>query len=260
MAPTHAIKRGGSSFFFKLTTTRNDPEKKSPVTSSAVACDGLKGRTPLHGRFTKSLNSMTQTAAKVYCKWLSAKTGRYYRLPTEAEWEYAARAGSTSAYSFGDDPEKLDDYAWYYENSNEKYQRVGQKKPNAWGLYDMHGNVAEWVLDQHIPDFYTQLKQRPGPLVNPLAAATRLYPRVVRGGSWDDDPEDLRSAARRGSTIDWMMQAPQLPQSPKYHTDADFVGFRVVRPLQVPTPEEAKRYELDEVQARELEDYRVRTD
>lgn len=198
---------------------------------------------------------MTQTAAKMYCKWLSAKTGRYYRLPTEAEWEYAARAGNTTAYSFGDAPENLDEYAWYYENSNERYQRVGQKKANAWGLHDMHGNVAEWVIDQHTPDFYAQLKEKPGPLVNPLAKAVRLYPRVIRGGSWDDDPEDLRSAARRGSTTDWMTQDPQIPQSPWYHTDADFLGFRIVRPLRVPTPEEANRYELDEIQIQELEEY-----
>ncbi len=199
---------------------------------------------------------MTQTAAKMFCKWLSAKTGRYYRLPTGAEWEYACRAGSSSAYCFGDGPEGLDEYAWYYENSDEKYQKVAQKKPNKWGLYDMHGNVAEWVLDQHTPDFYATLKAAGGALKNPFAEATKLYPRVVRGGSWDDDPEDLRSAARRGSTTDWMMQDPQIPQSPWYHTDADFVGFRVIRPLVVPTAEEAKRYELDEVQVTELEEYR----
>ena len=199
---------------------------------------------------------MTQTAAKMYCKWLSAKTGRYYRLPTEAEWEYAARAGSDAAYSFGDDAEKLGDYAWYYDNSNEKYQKIGQKKANAWGLHDMHGNVAEWVIDQHTPDFYATLKDKPSPVKNPLAEATKLYPRVVRGGSWDDDAKDVRSAARRGSTTDWMMQDPQIPQSPWYHTDADFLGFRVVRPLRVPPPEEAKRYELDEVQITELEEYR----
>jgi formylglycine-generating enzyme required for sulfatase activity len=193
---------------------------------------------------------MTQLAAKVYCKWLSAKTGRYYRLPTEAEWEYAARAGSKTAYSFGDDPEKLGDFAWYYDNSDEKYHKVGTKKPNAWGLHDMHGNVSEWVLDQYVPDFYASAASK---LQNPLAVPTKLYPRAVRGGSWDDDAEALRSATRRGSSKDWMMQDPQIPQSIWYMTDADFLGFRVVRPLTKPDAEKAKLYE-PEYQA--IKDYK----
>jgi formylglycine-generating enzyme required for sulfatase activity len=182
---------------------------------------------------------MTQHAARTYCKWLSAKTGRYYRLPTEAEWEYACRAGTTTAYSFGDDPEKLGEYAWYADNVEEGYREVGQKKPNPWGLHDMHGNVAEWVLDQHTPEGYPidQLKKN-----NPLLIPQTLYPRTVRGGGWDKSAAECRSAAREGSTEDWIQQDPQIPVSIWYLTDALHVGFRVVRPLQEPSDEEKKAY------------------
>ena len=190
---------------------------------------------------------MTQLAAKTYCAWLTAKTGRYYRLPTEAEWEYACRAGTTTAYSFGDDPKQLGDYAWYFENSNSAYHPIGKKKPNPWGLYDMHGNVAEWCLDQYMPAFYATLPAD-RPVREPIAPPARRYPRVARGGSWDDDPELLRSAARRGSDKEWSVQDPQIPQSIWYHTDALFVGFRVVRPLREPTPEEKVKSGPDESQ------------
>ncbi|HXT58339.1 MAG TPA: SUMF1/EgtB/PvdO family nonheme iron enzyme [Pirellulales bacterium] len=186
---------------------------------------------------------MTQLAAKKYCQWLSAKTGRYYRLPTEAEWEYACRAGTSTAYSFGDDAGQLDDYAWSYDNSDGAYHPVGRKKPNPWGLFDMHGNVAEWCADQYLPDFYRQLAGKLA--VDPLAVPKTIEPCVVRGGSWDDDPEALRSAARRGSHKDWKQQDPQIPQSIWYYTDALFVGFRVVRPLEEPTAEEKAKYEID---------------
>ena len=188
------------------------------------------------GKYGCPAISMTHHAARLYCQWLSAKTGRYYRLPTEAEWEYACRAGTTTAYSFGDDPAQLGEYAWYFDNSDDKYQKVGLKKPNPWGLYDMHGNVTEWCLDQYHADFYQQFA---GKLTKaPLDVPKELYPDAVRGGSWDDDPERLRSAARRGSNIDWKMQDPQRPQSVWYHTDAQFSGFRIVRPLVEPTEEE----------------------
>jgi formylglycine-generating enzyme required for sulfatase activity len=186
---------------------------------------------------------MTQLAAECYCKWLSAKTGRYYRLPTEAEWEYACRAGTKTAYSFGDDPKKLGEYGWFEGNSNDKYHKIGQKKPNPWGLYDMHGNVAEWVVDQYNPTAYAQCAGKT--LRNPVVVPSTEYPRTVRGGAWDDEAARCRSAARRGSSKEWKMQDPQIPQSIWYLTDADFVGFRVVRPLRVPTAEEAKVFEPD---------------
>lgn len=176
---------------------------------------------------------MTQHAARVFCKWLTAKTGRYYRLPTEAEWEYACRAGTTTAYHFGDDPASIGEYAWFYDNSSEKTQPVGKKKPNPWGLHDMHGNVAEWVLDQHLADGYQKHAER-----DPLVIPATLYPRVVRGGSWDDRAPDLRSAARAGSHPDWKQQDPQVPQSIWYFTDALQVGFRIVRPLVEPSESE----------------------
>jgi formylglycine-generating enzyme required for sulfatase activity len=183
---------------------------------------------------------MTQLAAKTYCEWLSEKTGHYYRLPTEAEWEYACRAGTTTAYSFGDDPEKLGEYAWYAENSEEKYQKVGLKKPNPWGLYDMHGNVMEWTLDLYLPDAYQKLPADKA-AANPFFSPTKLYPHATRGGSWEDDPQRLRSAARQFSDPIWKIQDPQIPKSRWFLTDALFLGFRVVRPLAEPDAAEKIR-------------------
>jgi formylglycine-generating enzyme required for sulfatase activity len=174
---------------------------------------------------------MTHHAAMEYCRWLSQKTGKTYRLPTEAEWEYACRAGSTSAYSFGDDPSKLGDYAWFTDNSDGKPQPVGGKKPNAWGLHDMHGNVAEYCLDHYRRDVYKEMKESLNfmPVVLPTE---KRFPHVVRGGSWDDDAALCRSAARRESTREWLRQDPQRPQSIWWLTEAVFVGFRVVRPVE----------------------------
>lgn len=183
--------------------------------------------------------SMTQHAANKYCQWLSAQTGHYYRLPTEAEWEYACRAGTTTAYSFGDDMDDLEDYGWFYDNSDGKYQLVGELKPNPWGLYDMHGNVMEWTCDQYDANFYATLK---GGVVLPHNPIETLYPTSVRGGNWDDDPEMLRSAARAGSSQNWKKRDPQLPKSIWYHTDAQWLGFRLIRPLEVPSAEEMYHY------------------
>ena len=184
--------------------------------------------------------SMTQLAAKKFCQWLSAITGNFYRLPTEAEWEYACRAGSEKAYSFGDDPKELNNYAWFKDNSNNKYHKVGQKLPNSWGLYDMHGNVSEWTLDEYNTTTYLKASQNLSK--NPIVKPIKLYPRVVRGGSWKSSNYRLRSASRQASSKQWKKQDPQIPRSKWWHTDAQFVGFRVVRPYITPTIEEQKEY------------------
>ena len=183
---------------------------------------------------------MTQNAAAKFCEWLSAMTGHFYRLPTEAEWEYACRAGTTTAFSFGETANNISDYAWFSDNSNATYHKVGQKKPNPWGLHDMHGNVAEWTLDAYDTATYQNRKKKDND--NPYVRPTKTYPRAVRGGSWMDQPNLLRSAARRGSTKKWKQRDPQMPQSVWWHTDAPFVGFRVVRPVETPSAAEQKQY------------------
>jgi len=188
--------------------------------------------------------TMTQYAAKQYTKWLSLTSKSFYRLPTEAEWEYACRAGTKTAYYFGDDADDLEDHAWNIESSDDERHPVGQLKPNPWGLYDMYGNVAEWVLDQYSEDGYDHIKE--GEAVTAEKAyrkPTELFPRVVRGGSFELEPEDCRSAARIGSDDkEWKIEDPNFPKSPWWYTDAPGtgVGFRIIRPLQAPTDPKAK--------------------
>lgn len=180
--------------------------------------------------------SMTQHAANKFCQWLSAQTGHFYRLPTEAEWEYACRAGTTGPFSCDED--KLTEYAVFETNPDNPvlsgYARVGTKKPNPWGLHDMHGNVMEWCLDQYVANTYGSRSGSGNAVIAPLVVPTELYPRVARGGSWYDPAMDVRSARRWGSEENWKQQDPQLPKSIWYHTDALWLGFRLVRPLKVP--------------------------
>ena len=194
------------------------------------------------GKYGFPAVSMTQYTALSYCKWLSEKTGVFYRLPTEAEWEYACKAGTTTAYSFGNEVDSIGTYAWYYDNSDEKYHKVGEKKPNPWGLYDMHGNAAEWTLDQYVDTFYTALSGQGSPVVSPWSLPTKLHPRTVKGGSWDDDPTSLRSSARTRSSMKWKKRDPQIPKSFWWNTDSPFVGFRIIRPQKQLSPEEIKAF------------------
>ena len=176
--------------------------------------------------------TITQYSAKQYSKWLSQTTGCQFRLPTEAEWEYACRAGATTAYHFGDDPAQLGEYAWYSGNTEESGQRkVGLKKPNKWGLFDMHGNVAEWVLDscESYPAGDATLNA-----ATDWVRTDNLDPRTLRGGSWEFDATECRCASRLASDSEaWREYDPNLPKSPWWFTTdpARGVGFRLVRSL-----------------------------
>ncbi len=175
--------------------------------------------------------SMTQHAANKYAEWLSAKTGEFYRLPTEAEWEYACKAGTSG------EPANLAEVAWFGDNANGKYQKVASKKANPFGLFDMLGNVMEWTLDQYGP-----YPAAAGVVDSPWVQATKPYPHAVRGGSWNDPPEGCRCSARVPSDASWKQQDPQLPKSIWYLTDAQWLGFRLVRPVKVPSAAEMYKY------------------
>lgn len=214
-------------------------EKEAQAPAAAVGTDGVTRPTPPYTDMTFGFGHdkypaicMTHHAAMEYCRWLSKKTGKTYRLPTEAEWEHACRAGTKTAYSFGDDPAKLDEYGWNADNADGKPHPVGGKKPNPWGLFDMHGNVAEWCVEHYAKDRYAALA-KDKLLKNPVLPPTeKRFSHTVRGGSWDQGPEECRSASRKGSNREWMRQDPQRPQSIWWLTEAVYVGFRVVRPVE----------------------------
>ena len=186
--------------------------------------------------------TMSQFAAKQYTKWLSLISNDFFRLPTESEWEYACRAGTNTRFYFGDDESELADHAWYYENSDELRHPVGQLKPNPWGLHDMYGNVAEWVLDQYIENHYQSLQGKSLTAMDAWAKPKKVFPRVLRGGSWELEAEDCRSAARMASNEEWKDEDPNYPQSPWWYTTSPGLGtgFRIIRPLEVPSDRKSK--------------------
>ena len=216
-------------------------ERRIRAVTDANRIDAVTAPTPLYepdftfeyGQDPKQpAVSMTQYAAKQYTKWLTGITGQQFRLPTEAEWEYACRAGSSTAYSFGEDPGQLDEYGWFADNTNaEGTKIVRQKKPNPWGLYDMHGNVAEWCIDGY--GSYAS-SDKPVNAASDWVRTDKPDPRVVRGGSWEFPAADCRSSARLGSNdLKWKHDDPNRPRSPWWFTTdpARGVGFRLFRGL-----------------------------
>jgi formylglycine-generating enzyme required for sulfatase activity len=185
------------------------------------------------------MNSMSVDAAMMFCKWLYTQTGVFFRLPTEAEWEYACRAGNNGAYSFGNNASMLSQYAWFKNNSKGKYQKVGLKKSNNWGLFDMHGNVAEWTMDQYDSSYLSKLSDG---VIDPVSFPTSRYPRSIRGGSYLDDAATLKASNRSYSVSNWNKRDPQIPKSRWWLTDGMFVGFRIVRPINQPTAEDAEKF------------------
>ncbi|MCX7046264.1 MAG: SUMF1/EgtB/PvdO family nonheme iron enzyme [Candidatus Sumerlaeota bacterium] len=203
---------------FQMGSNQNDTEKpihsveldgfwlgKYPVTQAQY--QAITGQNP--SNFKSASNPVEQVnwdEATEFCRRISQKTGKTYCLPTEAQWEYACRAGANGKYCFGDSESQLGEYAWFDGNSESQTHPVGQKKPNQWGLFDMHGNVLEWCADWY--GAYTAEKQR-----NPSGPGSGEY-RVLRGGSWFNTPVLCRSAYRSYNTPDYRLI---------------FIGFRLAR-------------------------------
>ena len=216
----------------KRTHLGDQPEEKE---SDDV--DAITGPTPVYGDLTMGYSEKNPAIggswknAFTFCKWLSKKTGKQYRLPTEAEWEYACRAGAKTPYSFADGPDAtiLKTAAWYKTNSGHEPHEVGKTKPNAWGLYDMAGNVREWVYDFYSPTAYEEAAKS-APVLNPKGPKTGEL-HVVRGGDYRSEPKELRCAARAFQQPWWQDGDPQIPKSLWWLPEIDVVGFRVARSI-----------------------------
>jgi sulfatase modifying factor 1 len=215
--------------------------------SKVTSVDAIIGATPPYGQpdqnWGKGLRpviSASYHAAETYCKWLSIVTGKHYRLPTEAEWEFAARGGTETPYFFPGNPKKfmkkklfssrrdttmINRYVVYKENSQAKTQLPSFVLPNPFGLKNMLGNVGEFCSDWYAPDAYSKLRDG----VTDPAGPTTGKEHVVRGGSYRSEADQVRSAARDYThTKEWLRTDPQSPKSIWWYSDCFYVGFRVV--------------------------------
>jgi formylglycine-generating enzyme len=238
------------AFYAQTAAEGRSTDTEGLRTSKTSETDAISGATPPYGQPDQGWGlgqrpaiSFTYHAAETYCKWLSLVTGKNYRLPTEAEWEYACRAGTETPYFFGGNPEKfeksglrarlskndtavINSYIIYRENSSSKTQVPSRVKPNPFGLRNMTGNVAEFCSDWYSADTYSQYPV--GVVLNPHGPESGEE-HVIRGGTFSDMAGSLRSAARDHTRKEeWLRTDPQIPKSIWWYSDCFNVGFRVV--------------------------------
>jgi formylglycine-generating enzyme len=238
------------SFYAQTATEGRSTDTEGVRSSKDSKTDAISGATPPYGQPDQGWGlgqrpaiSFTYHAAETYCRWLSSVTGKHYRLPTEAEWEYACRAGTETPYFFAGDPLKFQktglkaklskndtsviaSYAIFSANSFSKTQTPDKVKPNNFGLKNMLGNVAEFCSDWYQPDAYSKYPE--GVLKDPKGPESGEE-HVVRGGSYLDLAGNIRSASRSFTrTADWLKTDPQIPKSIWWYSDCFNVGFRVV--------------------------------
>lgn len=207
--------------------------------------DAITGPTPPYGQPDQNWGmgsrpaiTMSYHAAETYCRWLTQVTGKTYRLPTEAEWEYAARGGTASPYFFEGNPKDfsdgglfrkrktdIDNYIVYEANSLLRTQTPDKVEPNPFGLKNMLGNAAEYVSDWYAPDAYSMLVDGATDPKGPASGTER----VIRGGYFRSDAGNVRSAARDYTrSVDWLKSDPQMPKSIWWLSDCNYISFRVV--------------------------------
>ena len=236
--------------FYAQTSAEGRSTDTEGLRVSAKTTDAITGATPPYGQPDQGWGkgqrpaiSISFHAAETYCRWLSSITGKHYRLPTEAEWEFACRGGTTTPYFFGGDPRQyersgirarishndtslINTYVVYNENSRGKTQEPPFVTPNPFGLKNMSGNVAEFCSDWYQSDAYSRYPA--GLMINPRGPETGVE-RVVRGGSFRDAAGKVRSAAREFTRTEaWLRTDPQMPKSIWWYSDCFHVGFRVV--------------------------------